>query len=47
MYVGVKLRLHTHRECGLRILSLYHTSYVRGYWSAPFSEDVFTGYYVR
>ena len=40
-------KLHTHTVCGLRFHPLLHTSYIRDYWLAPLSGDVFSGYYVQ
>jgi len=47
MHVSVKRKLHIHTECGLRFHPLLRTSYMRDYWSAPLSEDVFSGCYVQ
>ena len=40
----VKPRLHTHRKCRLRFLLQLHTAYIRDYWSAPLSKDIFSWY---
>jgi len=45
--VCMKPKPHTRRECGRRFHPLLHTSYIMDYWSAPLSEDVFSGCYVQ
>jgi len=47
MHICVKPGLHTHKECELRFLPLLRTSYIRDYWSAPSSDDVFSWSYVQ
>ena len=46
MHVCLKPNLHTHTECGLNFLPLYHISCMRGYYSTLLNKDVFSGYYV-
>jgi len=45
MHVCVMPKLHIHKECGLRFLSLLHLSYTVDCLSALVDEDVFSGYY--
>ena len=40
-YVCVSEGTHTKR--GLRFLPLLYTSYIKGYWSAPISKNIFSG----
>jgi len=43
----VKIKLHTHKECGPRFHPLLHTSYTLDCLTAPLGEDVSPGYYVQ
>jgi len=45
MHVWGKPKFHTHTECGLKFLPLYHTSCMRGYDSILLNKDVFWVHY--
>ena len=44
--VCLKLKIHTHIECGLRFHPLFRTSYTTDRLTPPLGEDVSWGYYV-
>ena len=45
-HVCVKPKLHIHKECGLRFLPLFHTSYTVDCLTALLGQDFSSGYYV-
>jgi len=46
-YACVSEAKASHTKHGLRCIPLLHTSYIRGYWSAPLSKDVLSRCYVQ